>query len=352
MDNLLNIVVIGVGGGGGNMISHLVKNSYKEIKHIAANTDIQALRDKEPNIEILQLGKNIARGLGAGMNPEIGLESAKNSHKEIEEAIFSADMVFICAGMGGGTGTGAAPYIAEISKNLGILTVGVVTKPFKFEGKKRMKLAEAGIERMAEVCDSRIVIPNENLLGIIDRKTGFKNSFKIVDTILSEAVQGISGIILNNSAGDINLDFADIKTVMQHKGLSLMSIGISETSAAEAINNALTSPLLKNLSLNSAKGIIVHYSINPKYPLIDLTSSLDILEVVADEDAEIIFGTTSNSEFPLTYVKVTIIATGLGDKEDEIKVKESTLKMPTPKIRHVFEDSNSLDIPTYMRRAM
>lgn len=262
------IKVIGVGGGGSNMISHLIAGgSHEDIELAIANTDAQALNASPAPIKI-QLGARLTKGLGAGMQPETGRNAAIESFEDIKALLSGTDIVFISAGLGGGTGTGAAPIIAQAAKEAGALTISIVTKPFKFEGSKRSKLAEQGLAELKKESDSIVVIPNDKLLSIVDKNLGIKESFKIVDDVLARAVNGMSGIILNHGENDINVDFADVRTVMSHRGLALMGIGESSgnNAAYEAIKNAIESPLFDNMSINGAMGVLVHFYIHPDYP--------------------------------------------------------------------------------------
>ncbi|MFA6395050.1 MAG: cell division protein FtsZ, partial [Sulfurimonas sp.] len=255
------IVAVGVGGGGGNMIGHMLKEQIPGIELIIANTDAQAL-DKCTASTKIQIGVKLTKGLGAGMKPDVGRESALENFEDLARALDGADIVFVAAGLGGGTGTGAAPIIAKIAREMGALTIAVVTKPFAFEGRKRLQLAEAGLEELKNEADSIVVIPNDKLLSIIDPKLGLKESFKIVDSVLARAVSGTSGMILASGENDINLDFADLQTVMSHRGLALMGVGEykGENAAYEAIKNAIESPLLDNMSITGALGVLVHFN--------------------------------------------------------------------------------------------
>ena len=355
------IVAVGVGGGGGNMIGHMVKEGVKGIEMVLVNTDSQAL-EQHDTVKKVQIGAKLTGGLGAGMKPEIGRESAMENYDDIKQAIEGADIVFISAGLGGGTGTGAAPVVAQIAKEVGALTVSVVTKPFTFEGRKRAKLAEIGLEELKKESDSIVVIPNQKLLSIIDRKLGIKESFKIVDSVLAQAVSGTSGVILSSGDNDINLDFADLKTVMSHKGMALMGVGEfeGENAAYEAIKSAIESPLLDNMSINGAMGVLVHFKINPEFPILELQEAMGVVHETADEEAEIIFGTSTDATLPENYVKITIVATGFEHKEDnkanneEFEAQERSV--PRVKIRprlvvgSDIVDDNDLDTPAYIRR--
>jgi len=355
------IIVVGVGGGGGNMIGHMLREDVHGIEMIMINTDAQVLNEESAATKI-QIGAKLTRGLGAGMQPNIGKDSALENYDDIKNALEGADIVFISAGLGGGTGTGAAPVVAQIAKEVGALTISVVTKPFRFEGKKRLKLAESGLEELKKESDSIVVIPNDKLTSIIDRKLGLKDSFKIVDSVLAQAVSGTAGIILSNGENDINLDFADLKTVMSHKGMALMGVGEheGENAAYEAIKSAIESPLLDNMSINGAMGVLVHFSIHPEFPFMEMTEAMMVVEESADDDATVIWGTTTNESLPLDYVKITIVATGFerelsGTTNNEDFVAETPAVAPRPKARPRLVvggdlDSDILDIPAYLRQ--
>lgn len=370
------IKAIGVGGGGGNMINHMIREGIEGIDLIVANTDAQALAASIAPYK-MQLGINSTKGLGAGMKPEIGAEAANESFDALKTMLEGADLVFISAGLGGGTGTGAAPVIAQAAKEVGALTVSIVTSPFKFEGRKRQRLAKAGLEKLKVESDSIIVVPNERLLSIVEKNLGMRDSFKLVDNVLSQAVGGISNVILSHGANDINLDFADVKTVMGHRGLALMGVGESagNSAAYDAAKTAIESPLLDNLSIDGAMGILVHFHIHPDYPLAEISEAMDIVEENADEDANIIFGTTTSEEIPLDQVKLTIIATGFEDpadfesfnQEEKVATPESNAKtirqpvqgsllnsMNSAKVVGGYNSSHDdyLDTPTFLRKQM
>jgi len=370
------IKAIGVGGGGGNMINHMIREGIEGIDLIVANTDAQALAASIAPYK-MQLGINSTKGLGAGMKPEVGAEAAKESFDSIKTMLEGADLVFISAGLGGGTGTGAAPIIAQAAKEVNALTVSIVTSPFKFEGRKRQKLAKAGLEELKKESDSIIVVPNERLLSIVEKNLGMRDSFRLVDNVLAQAVGGISNVILSHGANDINLDFADVKTVMSHRGLALMGVGESQGNSAayDAAKTAIESPLLDNLSIDGAMGILVHFHIHPDYPLAEISEAMDIVEENADEDANIIFGTTTSEDIPLDEVKLTIIATGFEDPSDitsadntpeETKINNNvaTLRQPLQgsllrqeNIKKVVggynsSSENDLDTPTFLRKQM
>jgi len=372
------IKAIGVGGGGGNMINHMISENVKGIDLIVANTDAQALESSLSPIK-LQLGANATRGLGAGMQPEIGREAALESFSDIKDTLAGADIVFISAGLGGGTGTGAAPIIAQAAKEVGALTVSVVTTPFKFEGRKRQKLAKGGLEELKRESDSIIVVPNERLLSIVEKNLGIKESFRLVDDVLCQAVSGISNVILSHGPNDINLDFADVKTVMSHRGLALMGSGSSQgaNAAYDAAKAAIDSPLLDNISINGAKGVLVHFHIHPDYPILQISEAMEIIEEHADEDASVIFGTTTSNELEIDQVKITIVATGFEEADaaasnpqaEKVKQAETLLgsqgaNTSAPNPYHTLSggrrvvggdyttDEEILDVPTFLRKQM
>jgi len=327
--NGAKIKAIGVGGGGGNMINHMINEGIHNIDLIVANTDAQALQTSIAPFK-MQLGMNATRGLGAGMVPEKGREAALESFEDIKSMLEGSDIVFISAGLGGGTGTGAAPIIAQAAKEVGALTVTIVTSPFKFEGRKRTKLAKEGLEELKRESDCIIVVPNEKLLAVVEKNLGIKESFKLVDDILSQAVGGISNVILSHGENDINLDFADVKTIMSHRGLALMGVGYSAgTNAAyDATKAAIESPLLDNISIEGAMGVLVHFHIHPDYPILEISEAMNIVEEHADEDANVIFGTTTNSDMDIEEVKITIIATGFDDKNSSLASTPETSNKP------------------------
>jgi len=366
------IKAIGVGGGGGNMINHMINSGITDIDLIVANTDAQALESSNAPYKI-QLGEKLTKGLGAGMKPEVGQQSAIESYDTIKEMLEGADIVFVSSGLGGGTGTGAAPIIAQAAKEIGALTVSVVTKPFRFEGRRRQKLAESGLEELKRESDSIIVIPNEKLLSIVDKNLGIKDSFKMVDNILARAVSGISNVILSRGKNDINLDFADVNTVMSHRGLALMGVGeaTGPSAAYEAIKNAIESPLLDNMDINGAMGVLVHFQIHPDYPILEISEAMGIVEDNADENAHVIFGTTTDESMQPDEVKITIVATGFetedskreenekdGKKQQITLIKpeinEDSIPASTPRVKVVggYDNEEILDIPTWMRNQM
>ncbi|UFH59949.1 cell division protein FtsZ [Sulfurovum mangrovi] len=366
--NGAKIKAIGVGGGGGNMINHMINEGIHSIDLIVANTDQQAL-DSSIAPYKMQLGINATRGLGAGMVPEKGREAALESFEDIKSMLSGSDIVFISAGLGGGTGTGAAPIIAQAAKEVGALTVSVVTSPFKFEGRKRAKLAKEGLEELKRESDSIIVVPNEKLLSIVEKNLGIKESFRMVDDILAQAVGGISKVILSHGENDINLDFADVKTVMSHRGLALMGAGYATgTNAAyDAAKAAIESPLLDNISIDGAMGVLVHFDIHPDYPIMEIGEAMGIVEESADEDASVIFGTTTNVNMEPDEVKITIVATGFEDKdaisEPTVKKQETLLSSGTTTnninnlrskmvVGGYNDNEDILDVPTFLRKQM
>lgn len=305
------IKVVGVGGGGGNAIKTMMRDSTEGIDFVAVNTDIQALKQNDAPVKI-QIGHKLTKGLGAGANPEVGRSAALEDAAIIAEAIQGADLVFVTAGMGGGTGTGAAPVIARIAREAGILTVAVVTKPFSFEGRKRQRQAEEGIEALKQEVDTLICIPNDNLLSIVDKSTPIVDSFKMADQILLQSVRGISDLI--TIPGLINLDFSDIRTIMKDAGVALMGTGIAsgENRALEAARLAISSPLLENLSVAGATGILLNITGSSSMTLFEVNEASKLIQQEAHEDANIIFGSVINDDMKDT-VSVTVIATGFKD---------------------------------------
>jgi cell division protein FtsZ len=302
------IKVIGVGGGGGNAVNRMIQAGIKGIEFMVANTDVQAMRTSLAPVK-LQIGGKLTKGLGAGANPEIGKQAALEDTDRILEALSGADMIFITTGMGGGTGTGAAPIIASLAAELGALTVAVVTKPFGFEGKRRRIQAEQGIRSLRETVDTLITIPNERLLNFVERATSLNEAFTIADDILRQAVQGISDLI--TVPGEINLDFADVKTIMHGMGMALMGTGVSsgEHRAVEAAQRAISSPLLEEASIEGAKGVLINITGGPDMTLFEVHEAASIIQEAADEEANIIFGTVIDPRMK-DEVKVTVIATG------------------------------------------
>lgn len=302
------IKVVGVGGGGGNAVNRMIQAGIKGVEFLVANTDVQAMRASAAPVK-LQIGGKLTKGLGAGANPEIGKQAALEDTDRILEALSGADMIFITTGMGGGTGTGAAPIIASLAAELGALTVAVVTKPFNFEGKRRRVQAEQGIRALRDTVDTLITIPNERLLNFVERATSLGEAFKIADDILRQAVQGISDLI--TVPGEINLDFADVRTIMHGMGMALMGTGVSsgEHRAVEAAQRAISSPLLEEASIEGAKGVLINVTGGSDMTLFEVHEAASIIQEAADEEANIIFGTVIDPKMK-DEVKVTVIATG------------------------------------------
>lgn len=364
MQQFANIKVIGCGGGGNNAVNRMIIEGLKNVEFIAINTDKQALMLSHATQKI-QIGDKLTKGLGAGANPEIGQKAAEESKEEISQAIKGADMVFITAGMGGGTGTGAAPVVAEIAKSMGVLTVGVVTKPFPFEGRKRMLHAELGIRNLKQRVDTLVTIPNERLLTMVDKKTTLLESFKMADDILRQGVQGISDLI--TIPGLVNLDFADVKTVMLDKGLAHMGVGRGngDNRAQEAAKQAISSPLLET-SIVGATGVLLNVTGGADLGLLEITEAAEIVQEAADPDANIIFGAVIDENLK-DEIRITVIATGFekekGEREREIdevrpnytqeeverprRVKKEVLDEVAPS--RDFNDDD-LEIPAFLRK--
>lgn len=304
------IKVIGVGGGGGNAVNRMARQGLDGVEFIVANTDVQALRSNAAAVK-LQIGSKLTKGLGAGADPNVGRSAALEDTDKIIQALDGADMIFVTTGLGGGTGTGAAPVIASLASELGALTVAVVTKPFKFEGKKRLLQAEKGLDALRDCVDTIITIPNERLLTIIDRSTTLTDAFGTADDVLRQAIQGISDLIL--VPGLINLDFADVKTIMSGMGLAMMGTGIAEGDdrAVEAARRAISSPLLEGASVTGARGVIINVTGGPDLSLMEVSNASTIVQEAADEDANIIFGAVVDPTLK-GKVKITVIATGFG----------------------------------------
>lgn len=339
-----NIKVIGVGGGGGNAVSTMINSGLKGVEFIIANTDKQALNSNLADTRI-QLGQELTKGLGAGANPEIGKRAAMESQNDILNALKGIDMVFVTAGMGGGTGTGGAPVIAKIAKDMGALTIGVVTRPFVFEGRKRQRHADRGLSELKENVDTLIVIPNQKLLSISAEKTPLLDTFKKADEVLLNAVQGISNLI--NVKGLINLDFADVKTVMLNQGMAIMGVGqaTGDHRATEAATNAISSPLLENVSIDGATGIIINVTGPPNLSLHEVNDASTLITDMAHEDAEIIFGAVIDESLK-DILKVTVIATGFAQyKEDTKSVAQSIASQSSPPIypSHLIADQQQKD---------
>ncbi|PDH39055.1 MAG: cell division protein FtsZ [OM182 bacterium MED-G24] len=371
------IKVVGVGGGGGNAVEHMVREDVDGVDFICANTDAQALQNLTART-LLQLGSGVTKGLGAGANPDMGKDAALEDKDRIAEVLDGADMVFVTAGMGGGTGTGAAPVVAEIARNMGILAVAVVTKPFAFEGRKRMSLAEAGIAQLSQYVDSLITIPNEKLLSVMGDDTPLLEAFAAVDGVLSNAVQGIADLIIR--PGMINVDFADVRTVMSEMGMAMMGSGLAsgEDRAVRAAEGAIRSPLLDEVDFNGARGILVNIAANEEIALGEFSRVGATIENFASENATVVIGTVIDPDMT-DEMRVTVVATGLGEQDFErpkkvvdntqrqqvspdAAVNYSDFEKPAVSRRKALEtgetddmigrsqDMEYLDIPAFIRR--
>lgn len=357
MEQVAQIKVIGVGGGGNNAVNRMIESGLKGVEFIAVNTDKQALFTSKAEHK-LQIGDKLTKGLGAGANPEVGKKAAEESREDILKLLQGSDMVFVTAGMGGGTGTGAAPVVAEIAKELGILTVGVVTKPFMFEGKRRMQNAELGIQELKSKVDTLVTIPNDRLLQVVEKKTSMLEAFKIADDVLKQGVQGISDLIA--VPGLVNLDFADVKTIMLEQGLAHMGIGRAsgENRAVDAAKQAIHSPLLET-SIEGAKGVLLNITGGVNLSLFEVNEAAELVTQAADQDANIIFGAVINEDLKDEII-ITVIATGF--ENEGIKFKSDASKVQILKasqeaatasepVKQEEEDKNSyLDIPEFLRR--
>ncbi|WP_426140240.1 cell division protein FtsZ [Pseudomonas sp. DWP3-1-2] len=349
------IKVIGVGGGGGNAVNHMVKSNIEGVEFICANTDAQALKNIGART-ILQLGTGVTKGLGAGANPEVGRQAALEDRERIAEVLQGTNMVFITTGMGGGTGTGAAPIIAEVAKEMGILTVAVVTRPFPFEGRKRMQIADEGIRMLSESVDSLITIPNEKLLTILGKDASLLSAFAKADDVLAGAVRGISDII--KRPGMINVDFADVRTVMSEMGMAMMGTGCASgpNRAREATEAAIRNPLLEDVNLQGARGILVNITAGPDLSLGEYSDVGSIIEAFASEHAMVKVGTVIDPDMR-DELHVTVVATGLGAKiEKPVKVIDNTLQttqqasaQPSARQESPSVNYRDLDRPTVMR---
>ncbi|MCM3689961.1 cell division protein FtsZ [Neobacillus niacini] len=365
LDSLATIKVIGVGGGGNNAVNRMIEHGVQGVEFIAVNTDAQALNLSKAEVK-MQIGSKLTRGLGAGANPEVGKKAAEESKEQLEDALRGADMVFVTAGMGGGTGTGAAPVIAQIARGLGALTVGVVTRPFTFEGKKRSNQAAGGIGSMKEAVDTLIVIPNDRLLEIVDKSTPMLEAFREADNVLRQGVQGISDLIA--VPGLINLDFADVKTIMSNKGSALMGIGMAtgENRATEAAKKAISSPLLET-SIDGAQGVLMNITGGSNLSLYEVQEAADIVATASDQEVNMIFGSVIN-EAHKDEIIVTVIATGFNEEVIQpktarpafgqakpqlgtVKREQKREEAPQEPVRHNNNapQEETLDIPTFLR---
>ncbi len=352
------IKVIGIGGGGGNAVNHMIEQRIEGVQFIVANTDAQALQMAQAPIKI-QIGEKLTKGLGAGANPEIGRQAALEDTEKVLEALEGADMVFLTTGLGGGTGTGAAPIIASLASELGALTVAVVTKPFPFEGRKRMLQAEQGLRELRECVDTLITIPNERLLNVIDQKVTLLDAFKQVDDVLRQAVQGISDLI--TVPGLINLDFADVKTIMSSMGMALMGMGeaTGENRAMEATQKAISSPLLEENSIEGAKGVLINVTGGSDLTLFEVNQAISLVQEAAHEDANILFGAVIDENIKDT-MKITVIATGFDRAASEVTAPAAATNLRA--VGHVavggsaspmdapMRSSSELDVPAFIRK--
>jgi len=329
--------VVGVGGGGGNAVNRMIDENLEGVEFISVNTDAQALKNSKSHLKI-QIGKKLTRGLGAGARPEIGRQAIEESRDEVRRALEGADLVFITAGMGGGTGTGAAPVIAEMARELGALTIGIVTKPFLFEGRKRMQQAEQGLAELKRAADTMIVVPNERLLSVVGKGTSFRDALKKADEVLLHATQGISDLI--NVTGEVNVDFADVRTVMASRGPALMGTGFGrgENRAVEAAQEAISSPLLDNISIHGAAGVLINITGGLDLAIDEVTTIASIIQEAAGEDAEIIFGAVHDPSME-GEVRVTVIATGFERAEEE------TPPAPSRVVRANFPSRTAAAVP-------
>ncbi|MFP5112052.1 cell division protein FtsZ [Bacillaceae bacterium C204] len=368
IDQVARIKVIGVGGGGNNAVNRMIEGGVQGVEFIAVNTDAQALNLSKAEIK-MQIGAQLTRGLGAGANPEVGRKAVEESKRQLEDVLKGADMVFVTAGMGGGTGTGAAPAIAEIARALGALTIGVVTRPFGFEGRKRASNAANGIELMSQAVDTLIIVPNDRLLQIVDKRTPMIEAFREADNVLRQGVQGISDLIA--VPGLINLDFADVKTIMSNQGTALMGIGIAKGDgrAVEAAKKAISSPLLET-SIDGAQGILMNITGGKDLSLYEVQEAADLVASAADKELNMIFGSIINENFK-NEIMITVIATGFVDKlarpisPAKPIQKEGPSRIPLqsqPKHEQVIHEEpshthgdygqdveESIDIPTFLR---
>jgi cell division protein FtsZ len=355
------IKVIGIGGGGSNAVNRMIEAGIEGIEFLVANTDLQALKRSRAPIKI-QLGSRLTKGLGAGADPNVGREAALEDTDKIIEVLEGADMVFVTTGLGGGTGTGSAPIIASLATELDALTVAVVTKPFHFEGRRRMQQADNGLRELRECVDTVITIPNERLLHTVDRGVSLADSFKVADDVLRQAVQGISDLI--TVPGLINLDFADVKSIMQGMGMALMGAGraTGENRAIEATQQAISSPLLEEATIQGAKGVLINITGGPDLTLFEVNAASSIIRESADDDANIIFGAVID-ETLTDEMKITVIATGFDREAQSLASAAATTAIPAPPPRYVARPSDDLprpmmgtprvddlDVPTFIRK--
>mgnify|MGYP001335420345 FL=1 len=369
LDQSAKLKVIGIGGGGGNAVNTMIRSKVGGVEFIVANTDAQALRSHLAPLKV-QIGTQLTKGLGAGANPEVGREAALEDRAKIAEILEGSDMVFVAAGFGGGTGTGAAPVVAEVARELGALTVGVVTKPFAREGKRRQKQADEGIKQLKQVVDSLIVVPNDRLIGLASKSMGILDAFKPADDVLCQAVQGISDLI--TTSGLINVDFADVRAIMSERGMAMMGIGMAagEDRAHKAASMAISSPLLEEIDISGAKGVLVNISGSSTMTMEEFDEASRIIHDKVHEDANIIIGLVVNEELEDT-IQITAIATGFGESfdtsQEEARIRGAVAApsgrenrdIPTfireqqrrePQRKAVGYDDEAYDIPTFLRK--
>lgn len=341
------IKVVGIGGGGTNAVNRMINSGISGVEFIAVNTDAQALQMCDADMK-LHIGEKITRGLGAGADPKIGMEAAEENKAEIEESLRGADMVFVTAGQGGGTGTGAAPVVAKIARGAGALTVGVVTRPFSFEGRRRSTYAEDGIKRLKENVDALIIIPNDRLLQVAEKRTSMMDAFRMADDVLRRGVQGITDLI--TVPGLINLDFADVRTIMNNSGSALMGIGESnsESRGAEAAKTAISSPLLE-ASIEGATGIILNITGGPDLGLFEVNEAAEIVHNAAHQDANLIFGAVVDESHG-DRISVTVIATGFDQRMANRRREERPMVEPSQPQEELQQEGDVLDIPAFLRR--
>jgi cell division protein FtsZ len=342
------IKVIGLGGGGGNAVSRMISAQFTGVDFIVANTDMQALRASPAPVKV-QLGSKLTQGLGAGSNPEVGRNAALEDPETITRLLEGADMVFITAGLGGGTGTGSAPVVASLAKDLGILTVAVVTKPFTFEGKRRLVQAEAGMDALRNVVDTLIAIPNQRLLSVVDRGTPLLEAFKVADTVLQQAVQGISDLIL--VPGLVNLDFADVRTIMSGMGMAMMGTGVGkgEHRALDAAQKAVASPLLDDTSIEGAKGILINFTGGSDLSIHEVEEGARIVQEAAHDDANIIFGAVIDPSLG-DEVRMTVIATGFSEKKAQTEPTGKVVDLPRAARQAAATPGGGGQAPAWRRR--
>jgi cell division protein FtsZ len=345
--------VVGVGGGGGNAVNRMIDEELEGVDFISINTDAQALKESKSGTKV-QIGKKLTRGLGAGARPDIGRAALEESRDEVAKALEGADLIFVTAGMGGGTGTGAAPLIGVMGREMGALTIAIVTKPFLFEGKKRMRQAESGLQELKEAVDTVIVVPNERLLSVVGRGTTFKNALKKADEVLLNATRGISDLI--RVTGEVNVDFADVRTIMSNRGTALMGSGFGrgENRAMEAAQEAISSPLLDSISIHGASGVLINITGGMDLAIDEVTTISSIIQEAAGDEAEIIFGAVHDSSLE-AEIRVTVIATGMeqtGAGRGYVSRSPRPTARPTPPapVAAKLPDPTDLSIPTFIRK--